>query len=126
MRRGVEGISNDGSINVAKIKMTDGSGSWFESDSAILFKENTRWDGRNHISVPTGSQWEHEWLYFTKSGRWVLRRYSQWQGSSESYEFISQDNAAKWLLENDCENELHNLPEQVRLSVQEYISRIEI
>ena len=39
---------------------TDGSGSWFDLDKAESFEEETQWNGNNHISKATGSQWEHE------------------------------------------------------------------
>lgn len=65
--------------------------------------EATRWDGRNHISVPTGSQWEHEVLYLSARGRYYLVSFSQWQGTTPSAEFISDFEAARWLLENNEE-----------------------
>lgn len=40
------------------------------------------WNGSNHISQATGSQWEHESLLRTAGGWWVLHRWSQWQGVS--------------------------------------------
>lgn len=74
---------------------------WFNNDSATLYKENTRWDGNNHISVNTGSQWDHEALYRTKAGRWVLNTWSQWQGSEERYKFVDDATAKDWLIRND-------------------------
>ncbi|MBZ5574867.1 MAG: hypothetical protein LAO09_23685 [Acidobacteriia bacterium] len=40
--------------------LTDGSGAWFDRSAAEAFEESTTWDGRNHISDATGSQWNHE------------------------------------------------------------------
>jgi hypothetical protein len=40
-------------------------------------------------------------LYRTAQGRWVLHSWSQWQGTRERYEFISDDAARTWLLAND-------------------------
>ncbi|KZS63109.1 ribbon-helix-helix domain-containing protein [Mycobacterium kansasii] len=74
---------------------------WFDDDSAESFAEDTRWDGNNHISVPTGSQWEHEHLFRTRGGRWVLHCWSQWQGSKPTYRFVSESRARDWLLAND-------------------------
>ena len=74
---------------------------WFSPDSATAFEEATRWDGSNHISIPTGSQWNHELLYRTSGGRWVLHSWSQWQGSQPAYRFIGEDAAREWLLAND-------------------------
>jgi hypothetical protein len=77
---------------------------WFDIDAATAYTEATRWDGNNHISVTTGSQWDHETLYLTKGGRWVRHRWSQWQGSTPTYEFITDDQAREWLLANEHDN----------------------
>lgn len=76
------------------------SGSWFDLDAASSFLESTDWDGRNEISCATGSQWDHETLYLTKKGKWVLNSYSAWQGSSESWEIVTDGVAADWLIQN--------------------------
>ena len=67
-----------------RVVITDGSGAWFDKDKAIEFDEDSWHDGRNFISRATGSQWEHQALYFTKSGVWILHNWSQYQGSRES------------------------------------------
>lgn len=67
------------------------------------WKENTRWDGRNHISVATGSQWEHQQLHRSRKGRYYLERWSQWEGSTPRAEWISKHTAASWLLANEQE-----------------------
>lgn len=76
-------------------------GRWFDLEKAERFEEGTRWNGNNHISLATGSQWDHEVLYRTKSGRWILHRWSQWQGSGKSYREIGNDTAARWLVANE-------------------------
>jgi len=73
---------------------------WFDRAKAEEFTEATRWDGSNHISLATGSQWDHEILYRTAGGRWVLHGWSQWQGRPESYRFVSDAKAREWLLAN--------------------------
>lgn len=65
------------------------------------WKEATDWNGNNHISRATGSQWEHETLCKSSKGRYYLWRSSQWEGSLDSAEFISDMEAARWLLLND-------------------------
>ena len=62
----------------------DGGG-WFDRDKARKFDEDTRFDGANQISIPTGSQWDHEALYITRKNLYVLNHWSQWQGSGESW-----------------------------------------
>lgn len=77
-----------------------GSTNWFDIDSASSFDEDSRWDGRNWISKATGSHTEHERLYVTKSGRYVLNCWSQWQGVPETFTLIDLEEAAEWLLRN--------------------------
>lgn len=75
-------------------------GRWFDRDGARIFEEDTFWDGHNHISKATGSQWNHEALYRTVGGRWILHTWSQWQGSRESWSEIDDTDAARWLVTN--------------------------
>ena len=75
-------------------------GQWFDLDAAEKFEEATWWNGSNQISEATGSQWEHEALYRTKSKRWVLNAWSQRQGHGETWEVIDDDSAARWLVKN--------------------------
>jgi hypothetical protein len=77
----------------------DGGG-WFDRSAAQLWDEARRWDGRNHISVATGSQWEHERLYRSRKGLWILHAWSQWQGTRERWQVIGADEAAEWLVKN--------------------------
>lgn len=49
--------------------------SWFELDKAEQVADQvTEWDGRNHISRATGSQWVDEELWRTAGGAWVIGR----------------------------------------------------
>lgn len=73
----------------------------FDYDRAEQFSEDTNWDGNNHISVNTGSQWNHQVLLRTASkGQWVLNSWSNWQGTLETYGYVSDDKAREWLLLN--------------------------
>lgn len=83
--------------------MTDRSGRWFNLDRAEEYCEDTRWDGHNHISVATGSQWEHETLYRTAGKEWVLHWRSQWQGTTPSWKIVDDKTAARWLVSNGHE-----------------------
>jgi hypothetical protein len=84
------------------------TGRWFDPSKAQVWEEATRWDGRNHISRATGSQWDHEQLYRTAGGAWIIHRWSQWQGSTPSYTQITPAEAAAWLVraEEDPPEEL--------------------
>lgn len=79
-----------------RVALTDGSGKWFDSEKAENYEEDSYHNGRNFISKATGSQWEHESIFVTKSGKFILNHWSNWQGSSETYELISKDQAAEW------------------------------
>jgi len=84
-----------------RIALTDGSGKWFDSDKAECYKEDTYHDGINLISKATGSQWEHEAIYLTKGGTFILNHWSNYQGSRETYEEISKEEAARWFAKQE-------------------------
>lgn len=77
--------------------------------------EGTRYDGRNHISVATGSQWAHQMLYRSRKGHYYVVHTSQWQGSTPHAEWVGQREAAQWLLANGRElpEELADLEEEI-------------
>lgn len=105
---------------MTRVPLTDGSGAWFNTDSAIGFTEDTNWDGRNQISVPTGSQWDHEHLYYTANGKWVLNSFSNYQGTRETYEQIDEASAIKWLIQNnktESNTAFMELPKRIRESI---------
>jgi hypothetical protein len=81
-------------------------GTWFDDATATEFNEDTYWDGNNHCSCATGSQWEHQSLYRTRSGGWVLMSSSQWQGARTTYHLIPRDEARKWLISQDKSDEV--------------------
>src|SRR5262245_19371403 len=70
--------------------------------------EDTYWNGQNHISKATGDQWLHQTLYKSRKGRYYILHTSQWQGSRDQVEFVSNKAAARWLVLND-----HNIPEDL-------------
>lgn len=81
-----------------------------ETDNAKQhWDEDTRWNGNNHISVATGSQWEHETLYLSRKGHYYIEHVSQWQGSTPSARFVTEEEAAHWLVANG-----HELPDDLK------------
>ena len=88
-----------------RIKITGGSGRWFDSDSAEQIDEGTYWDGKNRISQATGSRGRHQTLYRTAGGRYVLLRTSAWQGERDEVTEITASQAAVWLSKNDYGSE---------------------
>lgn len=83
--------------------LTDGSGRWFYPSLAERYQESTTFDGSNHISDATGEQWAHQELYRTAGKSWILHSWSQWQGSTPSWEAITAEEAAAWLIRNGHE-----------------------
>lgn len=73
------------------------------------WEEDTFWNGSNHISRATGSQWSHETLYLSKKGNYWIEHTSQMQGSVDHAEWIDQHGAATWLIVNG-----HELPEDLK------------
>lgn len=93
---------------MARHKMDDGT--IVDTDKARQnWDEATRWDGRNHISVNTGSQWDHEELYLSAKGRYYIRRWSDREGLAATAEFVTPQEAAAWLVLNQEE-----LPEDLK------------
>ena len=87
-------------------KYTMDNGAVVDTDRAVeCWQEAERWNGRNHISKATGSQWEHETLYKSAKGNYWVEHTSQWQGSTPHAFFLTAEEAARWLLTNE-----HELP----------------
>lgn len=80
------------------------TGKWFDKDKAQKWKEGTWWDGRNHVSKSTGSQFYHEEIFKTKTGKWVLCSWSNYQGTTETYIEISKEEAAEWFIKNEVDH----------------------
>lgn len=107
-----------------RVALNDGQ-NWFDADAATKFAEKTWWNGNNHISVPTGSQWDHEALYYTRNCAWVLNRWSQWQGVQETYEQIDVSAAVAWLVQNG-HTDVADLPAEIRAEVEALIASSEV
>ncbi len=69
--------------------------------AAATWEEASDWDGSNHISRATGSQWNHETLHKSRKGRYYVVRSSDVQGSQDELEILSPREAAAWLILND-------------------------
>lgn len=71
--------------------------------------EDTFFNGNNHISRATGSQWTHQTLYRSRKGRYYVEHTSQWQGAHPHAEWISPQEATRWMLMNK-----HEVPEELQ------------
>ena len=85
---------------MARYTMSDGT-VVDTSNASRSYEEATFYDGHNHISCATGSQWAHQLLYRSRKGRYYIEHFSQWQGSHDSAEWVSNEEAARWLLANN-------------------------
>jgi hypothetical protein len=88
---------------MTRIALSNNSGRWFDADKAEKISEETYHNGNNWISKATGSQFNHEALYRTKGGCWILAKCSDYQGSVETYEQIDNEAAAVWLANQGLE-----------------------
>jgi len=87
---------------MARFKMEDGT--VVDTDKATqAWNEYRTHDGRNFISKATGSQWDHQKLHRSRKGRFYLVHSSDYQGSMDSAEWISQRAAVAWLVANERE-----------------------
>ena len=84
-------------------RQTIDDGGWLDLDTAKQFKEDTYFDGNNHRSVNTRSQWSQQTLYKTTRGTYVVYQTSQYQGSHDTWTRLSTEEAVEWLLRNDYE-----------------------
>jgi hypothetical protein len=115
---------------MARIKVTDIEGEpagWFDPQKAYALEQHTWFDGSNQISTATNSQTEHEKLFLTASGQWILNHWSQWQGRGETFQLITQSEAVEWLVKNQYEaNELEHLPKQKQDELLEGLRQYEL
>ncbi len=74
---------------------------WFDDSKAQCIEETRWWRGTDLQSVHTTKTFEHQGLYRTAGGRWVLHAWSQWQGTTPTYRFITDDQAREWLIRNE-------------------------
>lgn len=99
---------------MARYQMPDGT--VVDTDKASKSWEEAQYnDGRNMISRATGSQWHHETLYRSRRGRYYIEHTSNYQGSHDSAEWISEQKAAAWLLlmEEEIPGDLAKFAEEV-------------
>ena len=98
---------------MARYRMEDNT--ILDTANAVDSWEEVRdFDGRNHISRATGSQWVHQKLYKSRRGRYYIVHTSQWQGSRPHAEWVSPQEAARWLIHQE-----HDIPDNLTTYVDE-------
>lgn len=98
-------------INITE--MTDDYGNprrrvvgWFNPESAEKFTEKRHaFDDANLAGVHLRDQNRGQVLYHTAGGRWVLMQWSRWQGESDVWTFVSDEQAREWLIANEEDDE---------------------
>ncbi len=56
--------------------------------------------GSNMVSPHTRDEFRGETLYLTKGGRWLVEHWTRWQDERGWYEYITDEQAWEWLVEN--------------------------
>lgn len=103
---------------MSRYRMSDGT--VVDTKNAVAqWEEDTRWDGRNYISVATGSQWEHQTLYRSRKGRFYIEHVSSYEGTTPGVEWCSNEEATRWLLANGHNPEDADFPKDLFLLVEE-------
>lgn len=110
------------------VQLTDKSGRWFDTETAIRLTERTWHDGSNQISANTGSQWSHEGLWCTRKGNWILEQDSD---SSIRYTLLDDAVAIQWISHNDIYGdgdgeEFKLLPETVQRVIMVQLKGMEL
>ena len=88
-----------------------GENMWFDMDKATKYSEESEWNGNNYISKATGKQCYHENIFVTKSGKYILHSWSNYQGVSETFEEISKKQAANWFSKQGFD--LESIPKEL-------------
>jgi hypothetical protein len=99
---------------------------WFDESKAIKVEEDFTFDGRNQISKATGGQWDHEALFLTASGKWVLNAWSNWQGSNDTYRFVSDAKAYAWIMVNASPSEIESLRPLQKVAFDMFLKSSEV
>jgi hypothetical protein len=68
---------------------------WFESTKA------DRWSDRDYNGNGSGGTGRGQAVWHTAQGKWVLENWTAWQNESNTYAYITADEAREWLLRND-------------------------
>ena len=63
----------------------------------------SEFDGHNSVDIHTGSQWVDQLLHRSRRGRYYTETKSRMQGSTDRAEWVSLEEAARWLLLAEAE-----------------------
>lgn len=92
-----------------RIAINGTKGAWFDAEKAKKYEEESFLCGSSYVSKATGSVHEHEALYITKGGVYIL---CSERGYFESYVLISKAEAAQWFCSQSFSDE--DIPENLK------------
>jgi len=95
-----------------RISLTDNSSRWFNDDTAKIWREATirvPEDPDACVSRVTGNSWEHERLYLTEHGSFIMCYFNERNLSATQFILVPPATAIKWLLANDYADEVPKL-----------------
>jgi hypothetical protein len=93
-----------------KITLTDNSGRWFDVDASKRWDEARVYanDGTT-ISRATRKSWEHETLFMTIAGTFIIHCLNERNASLASFAEYDGKKAIQWLLQNGYPDEASKL-----------------
>lgn len=99
---------------MTKYRMDDGTLVDTERASAS-WPEARDFDGHNRIGRSSGSQWSYQTLHCSRKGRYYIEHTSNWEGARPHVEWVSREEAARFLLHNELElpEDLKNLEDEI-------------
>lgn len=93
-----------------KITLTDNSGRWFDVDEAKRWDEaGVNADDGTPISLATGNSWEHETLFLTRAGTFIIHYLSERNPTLASFVEYDDKKGIQWLLKNGYPDEAAKL-----------------
>lgn len=95
---------------MSKITLNANSGRWFDLDSAKRWDEARVYaDDGTPISLATQNSWEHETLFLTRAGRFIMHCLDEHNPSLASFVEYSLEKSVDWLLKNGYPDDVAKL-----------------
>lgn len=84
-------------------------------NASKTWEEERDWDGNNHIGRSSRSQHHHQTLHRSRKGRYYIEYTSNYSGTQPRAEWVSPQEATRWLLHNEYElpDDLAKLEDEV-------------
>ena len=105
---------------MARYRMSDGT--VIDTKRSSAFWDEVRYsDGSNLVGKSSGSQWDYEILYRSRRGRFYIEHTSCMQGKLSRCEWVSNEEACRWLLTNDYDVRDDDFPVDLKDLVDEIV-----